>query len=199
MYRAKQQLVSNDSLNSVSKFAYSDRANSSLGISCEEIGKDTSEHHYKLSVSLGQIDSNGLVSPDLNYGKNPTFPWPMSSKLVRYRVRDDTFNTSGPWSVVGVFYPLPKLNWWYKRKERASWNLVKTVDYVDPEAHLEPGALQPMQSDSPSLYLYKKDVPPRDWFVVASFSSKVPPVTSKYSRDFKTEFDKFSTPVFKKV
>ena len=198
MYRAKQQLVSNDSLNSISKFAYSEKSDSHLGISCVVMEENTPEEHYKLSVSLGTLESNGQVNPD-NLGASPVFPWPMSSKLVRYRVRDDTFNTSGPWSVVGVFYPLPKLNWWYKRKARSSWKLVKTVDYVDPEAHLEPGALAPQQSDSPSLYLYKKDVPPRDWFVVASFSSKVPPITSKYSRDFKTEFDRFSTPVFKKV
>lgn len=41
----------------------------------------------------------------------PPMPWPISGKIVRFRVRDDTFNASGPWSVVGAYYPLPRIYW----------------------------------------------------------------------------------------
>jgi hypothetical protein len=166
-YKVLKSMESKDSVNSISKYSESPDANGKLKI--KRISHDTTAKIAVLDIYSGNK-------------RSPYLPWSMSAKLVRYRIRDDSFNTSGMWSVAGIYYPVPKLNWWYRPSKSHAWKLVSTV-YAAPA---------PGKAQDTSLTL--ENVGSSGWQVVAAFSDTAPTVKSSSSKP--SHFDLFSTDVF---
>ena len=142
----------------------------------------------KLQIYLVSANSSaGWATLDIASGNRtePFIPWPMSAKLVRYRIRDDSFNTSGMWSVAGIFYPVPRLNWWYRRTANDAWKLVSTINSA---------ASNPNKRQSTAVRL--NDLPASGWQVVAAFSDTAPAIKGTASKP--THFDVFSTDVYER-